>query len=35
MGWSDRRVPVAGATPELLAQALAARRRFPIPATPA
>jgi len=35
LGWSDRRVPVAAATPELLAEVLAARRRFPLPAGPA
>ena len=33
LGWADRRVPVAAATPELLAQALDARSRFPLPAT--
>ncbi len=31
LGWADRRVPVAAATPGLLAQALAARGTFPIP----
>jgi myo-inositol-1(or 4)-monophosphatase len=35
LGWRDRRVPVAAATPELLAEALAARRGFPVPATAA
>ena len=35
LGWTDRRVPVAAATPALLAEALAARRRFPVPATAA
>ncbi|MGI8984298.1 MAG: inositol monophosphatase family protein [Acidimicrobiales bacterium] len=33
LAWTDRRVPVAAATPELLAQVLAARRAFPVPAT--
>ena len=33
--WRDRRVPVAAATPELLAEALEARRAFPVPATAA
>ena len=33
LGWTDRRVPVAAATPELLAEAVAARRGFPVPAT--
>ena len=33
LGWTDRRVPVAAATPELLAEALAARQGFPVPAT--
>ncbi len=32
MGWADRRVPVAAATPELLAELLAARGGFPVPA---
>jgi fructose-1,6-bisphosphatase/inositol monophosphatase family enzyme len=32
LGWADRRVPVAAATPELLVQALDARSRFPQPA---
>jgi len=31
LGWADRRVPVAAATPELLAEALAARGTFPVP----
>jgi fructose-1,6-bisphosphatase/inositol monophosphatase family enzyme len=35
LGWTDRRVPVAAATPGLLAEALAARRGFPVPATAA
>jgi myo-inositol-1(or 4)-monophosphatase len=35
LGWTDRRVPVAAATPALLAEALAARRSFPLPATAA
>ena len=35
LGWTDRRVPVAAATPALLAEALAARRGFPVPATAA
>ena len=35
LGWTDRRVPVAAATPELLAEALVARRGFPVPATAA
>ena len=35
LGWTDRRVPVAAATPELMAEALAARRGFPVPATAA
>lgn len=35
LSWTDRRVPVAAATPELLAQVLAARRRFPVPASAA
>jgi fructose-1,6-bisphosphatase/inositol monophosphatase family enzyme len=35
LGWKDRRVPVAAATPALLAQALAARSGFPVPATAA
>jgi fructose-1,6-bisphosphatase/inositol monophosphatase family enzyme len=35
LGWTDRRVPVAAATPELLAEVLAARRGFPLPATAA
>lgn len=35
LGWRDRRVPVAAATPELLAEALAARSGFPVPATAA
>ena len=33
LGWTDRRVPVAAATPELLAEAVAARGGFPVPAT--
>ncbi|HJV08913.1 MAG TPA: inositol monophosphatase [Acidimicrobiales bacterium] len=33
LGWTDRRVPVAAATPELLAEALSARQGFPVPAT--
>ena len=33
LGWGDRRVPVAAATPELLAETLAARNGFPVPAT--
>ena len=33
LGWADRRVPVAAATPELLAETLAARNGFPVPAT--
>ena len=33
LGWADRRVPVAAATPELLAEALSARKGFPVPAT--
>lgn len=35
LGWRDRRVPVAAATPELLAQVLEARSGFPLPATAA
>ena len=35
LGWTDRRVPVAAATPELLAEALEARRSFPVPAAAA
>lgn len=35
LGWSDRRVPVAAATPALLAGALAARNGFPVPAAAA
>jgi fructose-1,6-bisphosphatase/inositol monophosphatase family enzyme len=35
LGWTDRRVPVAGATGELLAEVLEARRGFPVPATAA
>jgi fructose-1,6-bisphosphatase/inositol monophosphatase family enzyme len=35
LGWADRRVPVAAATPELLVQALDARSGFPVPATAA
>lgn len=35
LGWSDRRVPVAAATPALLAQVLAARNGFPVPAAAA
>ena len=35
MGWRDRRVPVAAATPELLAEAVEARQAFPVPATAA
>jgi len=31
LGWTDRRVPVAAATPALLAEALAARNGFPVP----
>jgi len=33
LGWGDRRVPVAAATPALLDQAIAARNGFPLPAT--
>ena len=33
--WTDRRVPVAAATSSLLAEALEARRGFPVPATAA
>jgi fructose-1,6-bisphosphatase/inositol monophosphatase family enzyme len=33
--WADRRVPVAAATPALLAEALEARSGFPLPATAA
>ena len=33
LGWTDRRVPVAAATPELLAEAVSARQGFPVPAT--
>jgi myo-inositol-1(or 4)-monophosphatase len=33
LGWTDRRVPVAAATDSLLAEALGARRAFPVPAT--
>ena len=33
LGWTDRRVPVAAATPELLAEAVAARGGFPVPST--
>jgi len=32
LGWTDRRVPVAAATPALLVEALAVRGTFPIPA---
>jgi fructose-1,6-bisphosphatase/inositol monophosphatase family enzyme len=35
LGWADRRVPVAAATPELLSQVLNARSGFPLPATAA
>jgi myo-inositol-1(or 4)-monophosphatase len=35
LGWTDRRVPVAAGTPELLDQVLAARKGFPFPATTA
>jgi myo-inositol-1(or 4)-monophosphatase len=35
LGWTDRRVPLAGATPELLAEVLEARKAFPVPATAA
>lgn len=35
LGWTDRRVPVAAATPALLAEALEARKGFPVPATAA
>lgn len=35
LGWRDRRVPVAAATPALLAEALQARNAFPLPATAA
>jgi myo-inositol-1(or 4)-monophosphatase len=35
LGWTDRRVPVAAATPQLLAEALEARKGFPVPATAA
>jgi len=35
LGWKDRRVPVAAATPELLAEVVAARNAFPVPATAA
>ncbi|MDQ2825580.1 MAG: inositol monophosphatase [Actinomycetota bacterium] len=35
LGWGDRRVPVAAATPALLAQAMAARIGFPVPAATA
>ena len=35
LGWKDRRVPVAAATPELLAEVVAARTAFPVPATAA
>ena len=35
LGWKDRRVPVAAATPELLAEVVAARKAFPVPATAA
>ena len=35
LGWTDRRVPVAAATPELLRELLAARQGFPVPATAA
>lgn len=35
LGWTDRRVPVAAATSELLIEALEARRGFPVPATAA
>lgn len=33
LGWTDRRVPVAAATPELMAEAVAARCGFPVPTT--
>jgi myo-inositol-1(or 4)-monophosphatase len=33
LGWTERRVPVAAATPELLAEVLSARQGFPVPAT--
>ena len=33
LGWTDRRVPVAAGTAALLAEALEARRGFPVPAT--
>jgi len=35
LGWADRRVPVAAATPELLDEVVAARRGFPVPAAAA
>lgn len=35
LGWGDRRVPVAAATPELLDELLVARRGFPMPAAAA
>lgn len=35
LGWTDRRVPVAAATPGLLDELLSARRGFPVPATAA
>lgn len=34
LGWGDHRVPVAAATPELLAEVLAARKEFPVAAAP-
>jgi len=33
LGWTDRRVPVAAATPALLRELLAARQAFPVPVT--
>ncbi len=35
LGWTDRRVPVAAATPELLDEVVAARKGFPVPAAAA
>ena len=35
LGWADRRVPLAAATPDLLAEVVAARSRFPVPAAAA
>jgi myo-inositol-1(or 4)-monophosphatase len=35
LGWTDRRVPVAAATPELLRELLVARQAFPVPASAA